>query len=265
MYKTFPDPLETGTDDLSRWWIYRYGQKTVVVLITLLSVSLSVLLSFIAVMYIDGLPIVPSLTLSAVIPGIIAPIVAWRNVRLSLKLKDLEQKMRHLATWDALTGLLNRQIFYRKTQNYLDRVKQTGEPFSVLMLDLDHFKAINDTYGHPIGDRVLVAFGSLLKEHLGEHNILGRIGGEEFAAVLPGVRRNEALKLAEAIHTRLRSLTITEGNQTVSVSVSIGIACYPGKGTADIGQLLQEADRALYRAKQTGRSRTVIFPDEEAT
>jgi diguanylate cyclase (GGDEF)-like protein len=265
MHKTFPDPLESETDDLSQRWIYRYDQKTIVALVTLISILLSVLLSIIAVVNIEGMPVVPALILSIIIPAIIVPIVSWRNIGLSIKLKKLEQQMRHLATWDALTGLLNRQIFYRSAQKYLDHARQTGEPFSVMMLDLDHYKAINDTYGHPIGDRVLIAFGSLLKEHLSEHNILGRIGGEEFAAVLPGVRRNEAIKLAEAIHTRLRSLTITEGNQTVPVSVSIGVACYPGEGTADIGHLLHEADRALYRAKQTGRSRTIIFPDEEAT
>jgi len=262
MKELLPNFFDTGSDDLSRRWIYRFDRKTIVLLITLVSILLSVFFTFLVIINIDGMPIISSLILSAIIPAMVVPIVSWRNIGLSMKLKTLEQKMRHLATWDSLTGLLSRQVFYHAAQSYLKHAAENGEPFSVMMLDLDHFKTINDTYGHQVGDRVLIAFGSILKRHQRDQDIFGRVGGEEFALILPRAHKDDALKLARTIHDDLKQLEITEQGKPVPATVSIGIVFHSGNAV-DINAILHKADKALYHAKHNGRNCTIVYPPGE--
>jgi len=128
-----------------------------------------------------------------------------------------------------------------------------------MMLDIDHFKAVNDTYGHHIGDRVLEHFGTFFSEHLRASDIIGRLGGEEFAVILPHTLPEDAQFLAEAIRADLESLTITEEGVSLSVTASIGISHYAQGASSDIHRILKDADVALYRAKQTGRNRTILL------
>jgi diguanylate cyclase (GGDEF)-like protein len=246
-------------DMFSRKMLRRFGQKKLVFLITLLSILLSVLLTIVAVLNLEGVDVVTSLLIAATVPGVVAPLVSWTLVGLIIKLENMERQMRDLATYDSLTGLLTRQAFFHDAQNYLNLTERNKSAFAAIMLDIDHFKVINDTYGHHVGDRALKALGSFLKNHLRKSDIIGRIGGEEFAVILPRASSEDALKLAQAIQSDLEKLTITEKKKRIPLTVSIGVTFHPGDTPPDINRILKKADTALYRAKHTGRNRTVLY------
>ncbi|AQT61515.1 diguanylate cyclase [Cellvibrio sp. PSBB023] len=155
---------------------------------------------------------------------------------------------------DSLTGLLKHSRIKEQVDIELSRAQRTGDKLSVVMVDLDHFKQINDSYGHPAGDKVIKAMAHLLRQRLRKMDAVGRYGGEEFVAVLPRCSRAEAQALMEDIRKRFRDISFTVDQKTFHVTLSAGIAAFePDIERAD--QLLQEADAALYRAKSDGRNR----------
>ncbi len=155
---------------------------------------------------------------------------------------------------DSLTGLLKHSRIKEQVDIELNRAQRTGDKLSVVMVDLDHFKQINDSYGHPAGDKVIKAMAHLLRQRLRKMDAVGRYGGEEFVAVLPRCSRAEAQALMEDIRKRFRDISFTVDQKTFHVTLSAGIAAFePDIERAD--QLLQEADAALYRAKSDGRNR----------
>lgn len=155
---------------------------------------------------------------------------------------------------DSLTGLLKHSRIKEQVDVELSRAQRTGENLSVVMLDLDHFKQVNDNYGHPAGDKVIRAIAHLLRQRLRKMDAVGRYGGEEFVAVLPRCSREEAYLLMEDIRKRFGEISFTTDQKTFHVTLSAGIASLDASITrAD--QLLQSADAALYRAKDAGRNR----------
>jgi diguanylate cyclase (GGDEF)-like protein len=156
------------------------------------------------------------------------------------------------AVTDALTGLPNKRSFDDNFKRMLAQAGRSLTPLSVALLDLDHFKKINDTFGHERGDEVLAAFGVLMRAQLRAGDFPARTGGEEFVAVLPETDRSGALKVAEGLRRALHGMKV--GNLKRPVTVSIGVSTYPEDAT-DPDHLLRTADRALYAAKQAGRDR----------
>lgn len=156
------------------------------------------------------------------------------------------------ATTDPLTSLLNRRGFYEATAMLMDRRRPKGEPISALAFDLDHFKSINDRYGHAVGDAVLQLFAKIARQTMRANDIVGRIGGEEFVAVLPGTLAEAAIA-AERVRAAFEAASLTRDGQHVAATVSIGIAC--ALPSAAIDQIIARADIALYRAKMGGRNR----------
>lgn len=158
---------------------------------------------------------------------------------------------------DGLTGLLKHSRIKEQVDAELSRAVRAGENLSVVMLDLDHFKQVNDTYGHPAGDKVIKAVAHLLRQRLRKSDAVGRYGGEEFVAVLPRCTREGAQLLMEDVRQRLRDIMFTVDQRSFNVTLSAGISAYrPGVERAE--QLLQEADAALYRAKAEGRNRVCL-------
>lgn len=155
---------------------------------------------------------------------------------------------------DSLTGLLKHSRIKEQVDAELSRAIRSGENLSVVMLDLDHFKRINDTYGHPAGDKVIKAIAHLLRQRLRKTDAVGRYGGEEFVAVLPRCNREEAQALMEDIRHRFSDITFTVDHQSFNVTLSAGISSFR-LGVERAEQLLQEADAALYRAKSEGRNK----------
>lgn len=162
-----------------------------------------------------------------------------------------EARLHAMANSDPLTGIGNRRAFMERAATLLDQCRGAQRPAALLLCDLDHFKRLNDTHGHAAGDAALVAFAGVLAGGLREQDVCGRIGGEEFACLLPGVDPAQALEVAERIRHRCAELSF---GVPVRLSVSIGIAASAQAGH-DLAGLLAQADEALYRAKDAGRDR----------
>jgi diguanylate cyclase (GGDEF)-like protein len=168
-----------------------------------------------------------------------------------------EQKTENLekiAYLDPLTGALNRRRFEEIFQGSIRKAKRNATPLCVLLLDLDHFKRINDSFGHEIGDHVLKKFSDLVQESIRTSDVLARIGGEEFALLLKGITPEDAQKIAETIRSEVETIDFSFLDADLTLTVSIGIACYHDD-TDTMEALLREADRKLYEAKKAGRNR----------
>jgi diguanylate cyclase (GGDEF)-like protein len=164
------------------------------------------------------------------------------------------------ASTDELTGLLNRRGFMDAAQQLITRQAQKGGPISALMFDLDHFKSINDRFGHGIGDNVLHVFATTVGTTMRAFDVVGRLGGEEFVALLPGTA-SDARIAAERVRKAFEAAGATIGGCEVHATVSIGAAC--GRPDGDIVALMAKADVALYRAKANGRNRIEIGGDRQ--
>jgi len=163
-----------------------------------------------------------------------------------------------LSSRDALTGLANRRQFDMALERECDRVARSGEPALVLLLDIDHFKRVNDTYGHMQGDVVLQKVAIHIQKELRSYDIAARYGGEEFVAVLPDTSLKEAFNVAERIRLSVKGMRFAGSLSNEFVTVSLGIALFPSPCFDDIDGLLRSADEALYQAKEQGRNRVVI-------
>jgi diguanylate cyclase (GGDEF) domain len=171
--------------------------------------------------------------------------------------KRLEEELRHQASYDTLTGLSNRRHFLEQLEREQARLQRNGGEAAVLMLDLDRFKQINDTYGHAAGDEVLRAFALIVRDSLRRTDLAGRLGGEEFAILLPDTGLEQAHAFAERIRARVAGAAIDTGNATLQVTVSIGISALEATETR-IETALARADAALYHAKRAGRNCIVL-------
>ena len=176
---------------------------------------------------------------------------------ISLTKERRENEQRTLAESDALTGLPNRRAFGSEAERLLRRQKNNRAPLALLILDLDHFKSINDRFGHDAGDRVLVEFGAVLSNNLRETDHRFRMGGEEFCCLLPGLTLREAQAVAERICEAFQATQVDVLGGTVRGTVSIGISSSDICGYV-LEDLLNEADAATYEAKATGRNRAVL-------
>ncbi len=162
------------------------------------------------------------------------------------------QTLRREAEEDVLTGLLNRGAFRNAALAALVTARREGAPVCMILCDIDHFKTVNDRFGHAGGDTVLQAFSQLMRDRLGPHGLTGRIGGEEFACLLTGQSALAAYGLAEGLRVHTRVLSMLGGNPDFRITVSTGIGIMP-VSDADVDGLLQRADWALYAAKRRGR------------
>jgi diguanylate cyclase (GGDEF)-like protein len=175
---------------------------------------------------------------------------------MGLQKARLFSSLEKLSRIDGLTGLHRRQVFNERLNEEIRRTRVFHTVFSVLIADIDHFKSINDTYGHPAGDEVLRRVGKILKESVYETDLVARYGGEEFVILFPQSDPAGVLRKAEMIRTRLAREVFALGWNKIQVTISLGVAHFPKDG-ADATALLETADRALYAAKDRGRNRVV--------
>jgi len=174
--------------------------------------------------------------------------------------KEALQELERLSQVDVLTGLANRRYFMVLAEQELARATRYRDPLSVFMMDIDHFKVVNDTYGHQTGDLVLKQLGSLCREALREIDRVGRIGGEEFAVILPHTDGARALEVAERLRQIVADTAVAlEHGLPLHITLSIGVTTLAGSGT-NLDTLLGQADSALYEAKRSGRNRVCMHP-----
>ena len=186
--------------------------------------------------------------------------VGERIVRYQKTLQEQQSQLEHLAREDALTGLANRRRFEERAKEECLRAQRYHHPLSVLLADLDHFKSINDTYGHAFGDAVLKDIGQTLLRHCRTSDLCARHGGEEFAILLPETELIEAYKVAERLCAAVRNLVFTQPSGIMHVTVSFGAASINHDRVQTLEELLEQADQALYAAKRNGRDRVEIYP-----
>ncbi|GGD20248.1 GGDEF domain-containing protein [Aureimonas glaciei] len=170
-------------------------------------------------------------------------------------LRRRTSEMELAALTDGLTGLNNRRYFDEALAQYLEEFTRIGRPVGLLVLDLDHFKGINDTHGHDAGDEVLRAVARCLMEHARHHDFVARLGGEEFAVIVPNMGHEALAMFAERLRLAVERLALDVGNVRLRITMSVGLAVAEGAGSADPATLVKRADVNLYNAKQAGRNR----------
>jgi len=176
---------------------------------------------------------------------------------MTLVIARLIQQLQHRSRHDGLTGLLNRRAMQEAIDQQLARSRRAGDTFTLLMLDLDHFKSINDRFGHPVGDAALKHAAGLLQTGLAERDRVGRFGGEEFIVLLPQRNLAEAAAIAERLRQRFAAQPLPRPGEPLPLAASWGVAEWHGPHE-EAARLLLRADQALYRAKQAGRDRVVL-------
>jgi diguanylate cyclase (GGDEF)-like protein len=200
---------------------------------------------------------------ATVIVGILAPIISYGFIYLTQQLNLTEQKMRVLATTDGLTGVLNRRYFFERGQNELERSLRYGHELSMLILDIDHFKQVNDRFGHQAGDFVLGELAELADQSIRSTDLLGRYGGEEFIMILPEADLESAQAVAERLRQKIEKHKFVFDEQTIQITISIGVSSWTNPDT-ELDDLISRADRSLYAAKHAGRNRVGNSSEHDA-
>ena len=179
------------------------------------------------------------------------------------KLNAANKRLEALATRDGLTGLFNTRRFWEDIETECDRSRRHGHSLFVLLIDLDHFKKINDTYGHLVGDEVLTTLAKLMSGQLRSEEKLYRVGGEEFAVILTDLTRTKAEEVAQrlrrAVEAHRFSTSVDDDQSSIGVTISIGVSGRPCQSDSECVELYAEADKALYDAKEAGRNAVVVY------
>jgi diguanylate cyclase (GGDEF)-like protein len=251
--------MKLGRDELMRLFIpapdmsrTRYLRKAVS-FYTLFAVAASLTVTMIMELFSPNPDYTRGLIVATLVPGIIVPFLAYCHVRVIWDLQDSQRRLQDLSRNDGLTGLANRRHFMESAGGVLALARRHGHPVSLLIVDLDHFKTVNDRFGPQTGDQVLRRTASVLRRSMRGTDILARYGGEEFVALMPHTGGQEALSLCQRLRLELAEHQSRGRSGQPWVTVSIGAACSEQYGH-DVGRLLAEAVQALYRAKAVGRS-----------
>jgi two-component system, cell cycle response regulator len=192
------------------------------------------------------------------------------RVRTQLRVKGLVEEverqkaeLQRISRTDALTGLDNRRHLEERLEEMFEHARRLHEPLACVMVDLDHFKSVNDTHGHQVGDAVLEQLAAILRREAREIDRVGRYGGEEFMLLLPGAQIDSAVTFAERVRRAVEAHTFAFEGGTVRRTGSFGVAGWPHPRVANADSLVRAADEALYVAKETGRNRVVRFAGPE--
>ena len=182
--------------------------------------------------------------------------------RVAERTQELERanlKLEETAHTDSLTGLNNRGHYFELGETALKKAVRSNSPLAVIMFDADHFKAVNDTYGHAAGDRALVHLAQMALQSLRDTDILARVGGEEFAAVLENTTEQAAAEVAERLRASIAATPLILDTEELLLTVSVGVACLIPDRATSLDALLGLADKALYTAKAGGRNRVCCY------
>jgi diguanylate cyclase (GGDEF)-like protein len=184
------------------------------------------------------------------------------NVKPVIESKILTQKLREQSLLDGLTGLYNRKFLEEFIDKIDNQAKRSHTKYAVMMIDIDFFKHVNDTYGHDVGDKFIKLLGLIIQDHIRASDIAVRYGGEEFLVLLHESTKEGAVKVAETIRKDFSKRTIYAKKDRIKKTISIGISFYPESAAISLREAIKFADIALYRAKESGRNQIVIFDED---
>jgi diguanylate cyclase (GGDEF)-like protein len=250
--------FDAGSRGGRAWWLI-YG-ATVAVL-PILAVRIAFALGSPANLALPLLSHSPNTVQIVVFVGLVALNLLGALGFILLGKERAEREIRQLAMIDGLTGIFNRRAFMGRAEQEMAGALRNRLPLSLLMLDIDHFKRINDEFGHATGDAVLVEFSRLIAQRLRKQDTFGRYGGEEFCILLPGTDGSGAWTLAESLRKSVEAKQLSFGRASISVTVSIGISVCQAQCAGcqrDFNRILEDADQALYQGKSEGRNRTIM-------
>jgi len=247
---------------LLRRYITSVGRTKVVIIITIVTLFLALTCTLVIEFCLHqiGINVHPAVAvfIATCVALIITPIMSWQFVGLIIIINQLEGEMRALATYDSLTGLLTRREFIARAEHYFKVAKREGHEFSLIILDIDDFKNVNDQYGHIAGDKTLVSFGESVRTTLRESDLACRFGGDEFVFLLPNTSSAQAGIFTERLHSKIRE-AVEVDDLRINYTASMGLATYPEAATENIDEVIRVADKALYHAKNNGGNQTQVF------
>jgi len=240
-------------------WVVSVGIWQSALGVTAFSVAISIIAAGTMLRFTagDDVPLIDWLPAAILVPPIIAPMVTSALAGMAHELAKAKAALAEIALTDPLTGVANRRLLVVQADLEIARTRRMGTNLSLLVIDVDHFKAVNDTYGHGVGDQVLQAVADICGQTLRSGDLFARIGGEEFAVLLPMTSVREAARVAETVRAAIENLELDRLGAGLSITASIGVA---GLARRDDGlrELLDEADQQLYFAKNSGRNRVGV-------
>lgn len=242
--------------------ITKLGRTKVVVITTIVTLFLALICTLGLEFYLHQIGInvhpVAAVFITSLTALIITPIMSWHFVSLIIIINQLEGEMRALATYDSLTGLLSRREFIERAEHYFKVAKREGHEFSLIIVDIDDFKNVNDQYGHIAGDKTLESFGESVRSTLRESDLASRFGGDEFVFFLPNTTSEQARIFTRRLYSKIREVVEVD-NLRINYTASMGLVTYPEVAVEHIDEIISAADKALYRAKNNGGNQTQVF------
>lgn len=242
-----------------RTLLCKYSHKSLTLITSLFSVFATQVMMH-GGYYVFGIDVRASEQIVSIIaPLSIAFVVTWFLFDLLKKLDCLEQEMRGLANHDHLSDTLTKKAFLELANDRMKIARREKLDVSLLMMDLDHFKTVNDTYGHLVGDSVIKSIGQLLNRNKREADLVGRFGGDEFIMLLWGTDNAGAIQFANDLCVTVKRLELQHNGNIINLTTSIGLSGVYGGSHEEVTELVSQADKALYLAKKSGRDKFVTF------
>ncbi len=243
--------------------LVKLGYTKSIIFFTLFSVVSSIALTAMLMSLINR-PLVPTdgYIISALYPLLIAPVILHLILKLIFDLNGQEQQMRQYAQKDTLTNFLTRRAWFEFAEQYEIISKRQNRTFTLLMLDLDNFKKVNDDYGHIAGDAVIKSFSEITRFIARDSDIIGRFGGEEFIFLLPDTNAEQAYSLCERLHHQIRNTVVDFNGHELTFTTSIGLACQTENHGHSLDYLISLADKALYTAKSRGKNCSFLHREQ---
>lgn len=239
--------------------VTRVGPAFATIVMTVAAVVASVGITFF-ILDTFGNGVEPLVLMVAIVaPMTIAPVIGGMLIKLIYQINQLEEEQRYLACSDELTGLRSRRAFLENFELLREQAKRDGSILSVAIIDIDNFKSINDTYGHGGVDALLKSFAGILKKNLRKSDLVGRIGGEEFAMVFLHHDPEKAMKALEKVRIHTQKNVVDYLKQKIKCTISVGVVQWCSHELADVEVLMRQADESLYHAKKTGKNRVIKF------
>jgi diguanylate cyclase (GGDEF)-like protein len=241
----------------------KLGRFNTVVIFTIIAAAASIAVTIIAITILNShgfdIRFELAIILATLVPLVVATPITWFLVSLIFRMYQAGEELRNPGSSDSLTGLLSRHAFFSSANNYVFLATREQTIFSVMMIDLDHFKLVNDKHGQAAGDAVLKHFAEVINSVTRGSDITGRLGGEEFAIVLPSTTTREAIEFSDRLHHAINKAVLKHNDSIIKYTASIGLTSFEPGTSVSIDELLARADLALYQAKREGRNQTSTF------
>ena len=252
-----------GVPQQARGWrgvVLRMGHRAAVAAITAAAIVASVIVTVLVSWGAESRQeMMQSLLVATLVPLIVSPLVSHSMMSLLYDVERARIALHQAAIRDGLTHAYNRRFFMARLEIEAERARRGSLPLSLVMIDVDHFKAINDAHGHAVGDNVLERIAHTLIATMRPYDLVARYGGEEFVALMPGTTHGQAAEVAERVRTAVEGMALrTQGSAPLTITASLGIGSLV-EGEAPTA-MLERADRAMYLAKREGRNRCICLP-----